>query len=200
MDAHGQDPQASTPAPGVRDPEWGWWLGATVLFLAVLTVMFVRPATHAAGPVMPVRPLAPHVAGGGDGHGAATHADAAPRRSDEERAAELMAGLAGYGVANDKVPPHVAEEIRYLIRTVAESGHTFVRDETVNSAVDEAEHLLRRWETATTEIYSAESFIRRFAGYKLVDLKLNRVRFADGTSRPIADWLRDQLRARPPGP
>jgi|GEM_PF-3846360 len=177
MDAHDHAPHAA--APAVRDPEWNWWLGATLLFLALLLLVFALPSLRSER-----RDFAP-----------VTAADRA--RSEQERAADLLASMAGLGTADDSVPPEVGEDIRYLIRRVAESGNTFVFNDKESSAAETAALMLERWKNAETEIYSAETLIRRVAGYKLVDRLTIRVKFPDGTDKCLADWLRDQLTERP---
>jgi Family of unknown function (DUF5329) len=206
MQAHDHAPSAhgghAAHAPA-RDPDFDWWLGATVLFLAVLTAVFVLPATHAAGPATPERPLAPepgHV--GNFGHRVAEveasrgGEHVSTRQSaDQQRLAELYGALAGGGEADDSVPPEVNAEIAWLIKHVAESGHTFTRDGEEHDALDTASSMLERWEKANEPIYSAESFIRKVAGFKLVDQKLNRVRFHGGAERPLNLWLQEEITA-----
>ena len=207
MQAHDHAPSAhgghAAHAPVAADPDFDFWLGGTVLFLVVLGLIFVLPATHAAGPATPVRPLAP--AEGEAGHeGSFEHrvAEVASARenvhsstepsADEKRAAELYSALAG-GVADDSLPPEVNAEISWLIKHVADSGHTFLRDGVEQDAITAANGMLKSWEKAAEPVYSAEAFIRRVAGFKLVDQKLNRVRFHGGAERPLNLWMQEEL-------
>jgi len=188
---------------GAGDPDFDWWLAATVIFLVVLAGVFVLPATHAAGPVTPERPLAPEPGEAGNFTErlsevqAARNAPIAPTQQelDRQRTASLYGALAGGGIADDSVPPEVNEEIAYLIRSVADSGLTFTRDGTQRSALDMATYMLDRWQKATEPIYSGESFIRRLFGHKIVDQKLNRVMLAGGGDKPLSIWLQDLLNA-----
>jgi len=214
MQAHGHDDsghgaQGGHAAGGhehapVADPDFDWWLGGTVLLIAVLTAMFVLPATHAAGPVTPVRPLAPEA--GDEGHFSERleHVQAlrgekpapSPGDADRQKLAELYSALAGGGVADDSVPPEVNAEIAFLIRTVADSGLDFTRDGVERSSIELATYMLDRWENATEPMYSGEAFIRRIFGHKVVDQKLNRVKLANGTDKPTATWLQEALDKR----
>ena len=185
------------------DPDFDWWLAATVIFLVVLAGVFVLPATHAAGPVTPERPLAPEPGEAVDLAERLSEVQAArnvpivPTQQDldRQRVAALYAALAGAGLADDSVPPEVNEEIAYLIRSVADSGLTFTRDGTQRSALELATFMLDRWEKASEPIYSGEAFIRRLFGHKIVDQKLNRVTLATGGDKPLALWLQDLLNA-----
>src|SRR5262249_49657772 len=115
MHAHDHSP-ATTHASAVdahghssADPDFGWWLTATVIFLAVLAGVFVLPATHAAGPVTPERPLAPEPGEGGNFAERLSEVQAqrnvpiAPTQEelDRQRAAALYTALAGGGTADD---------------------------------------------------------------------------------------------------
>jgi hypothetical protein len=199
--------QASARDASAGDRDFGSWLAATVVFLAVLTGVFVLPATHAAGPVTPERPLAPEP---GEAGGFAEHLSAVQARRNEpiaptqdeldrQRAMALYSALAGSEIADDSVPPEVNEEIAYLIRSTADSGLTFTRDGTQHNAIDMATFMLDRWDKASEPIYSGESFIRRVFGHTVPDQKLNRVFLASGGDKPIAFWLQDLLNAHRAG-
>ncbi|HEX5010333.1 MAG TPA: DUF5329 family protein [Planctomycetota bacterium] len=213
MDGHGHSP-ATTHASARdahghsgADPDFGSWLAATVVFLVVLAGVFVLPATHAAGPVTPERPLAPEP--GEAGHFAEHLSAVQAKRNepiaatqdelDRQRAAALYSALAGSEIADDSVPPQVNEEIAFLIKSTADSGLTFTRDGTQHDAIDMATFMLDRWEKAAEPIYSGETFIRRLFGHTVPDQKLNRVFLAGGGDKPVAFWLQDLLNAHRAG-
>jgi hypothetical protein len=211
MQAHDHAPSAhdahAAHAPAAADPDWDWWLGGTVLFLVVLGAVFLLPATHAAGPATPERPLAPEPGDAGfAAHVSAVEAQrsgpipSTPQDADRDRLAALYGALAGGGSeSDDSVDPSVNADIAWLIRTVADSGFSYTRDGEPHGAIDTAEFMLERWEKSAEPVYSGESFIRKVAGHTLADQKLNRVKFANGSDRPLSLWLQEQLTSHQAG-
>jgi len=197
--AHATHGGQAAPAAGARDPDFGAWLGATLLVLAVLAAVFVLPATHAAGPTTPVRPLAPEpgeheLAEGlaGMTHGAGAHG-APVEDDDRDRLSQIFGALSGMGVSDSSVPASTIDDIKWLIQTVAESGLRFTRDGNEVGAIEMALSMVRTWEKAEEPIYSPEAFIRRVAGHTVVDQKLNRVILKTGGDMPLNTWLTERL-------
>ncbi len=188
--AHGPD----APARGARDPDFGSWLGATLLLVLGLLLMFALPARHAAGPL-----LAAHGAGdehatdhAGAGHaqpGATTPPD---KRTEQQRIADVFGVMAGHGFSDDSVPPQVKAEVEHMIRVVAESDATFTLALEPRTPGETAAFLLEHWKRLQGEIYSSEAFLVRSLGRKLINDKAHRIRFKDGSDRPLRVWLQEQ--------
>jgi hypothetical protein len=188
---HGPDPHAPAPADhgaaAATDPDWNAWLLGLLLFLAALTLLFTLSARHSSGENLAPEAAAPATA-------------PAPRKpapsmkaTDDQRMADVLAALVGRGTADDSVPPQATADIEFVIRTVAESDNTFKLDGQPKTATDVSEWLLHRWQNAPEPVYSAEVLLQRTTGEHLVDLKLNRVVFPDGTEQALTEWLRNKL-------
>jgi hypothetical protein len=183
-DAHGHAaPGHAASAQGARDPSFGAWLGATLLLLAGLLFTFAWPARHSAGDP--------------PGHDAPAHEPAAApdARTEQQRIAEVFGIMAGHGFADDSVPPEVTLEVEHMIRHVAESDATFTIALHEKTAGETALWLTDRWQRMRGEVYSGEAFLIRALGRKLIDDKVHRIRFADGTDRPLRAWMQEKLDA-----
>lgn len=200
MQAHGHDHDAhAAPAHGAAaaDPDWGFWLGGMLLFCGALGLLFVFKAEHSAGENK--APVAVAQAGGarhGSGaaqDGRATAGKRPVRPNDEQRMAEVLSALSGHGITDDSVPPEATEDIKFIIKAVAESGLSFKLKTEPKTAADVSEWLLQRWRNAEDPIYSAESLMARTTGFSLVDQLTNRVVFKDGTEQALSTWLQIKL-------
>jgi len=203
-DAHGGGHGGHAAHGAAADPDFAPWLGATLLFLAALAATFLLPARHVAGPALAPRPAAgAHGGAHGAAHGdAPAHAgpqaapgDEARVRDERARIAEVFGAMAGYGLADDSVPPEVKLEIEHMIGLVASSDAAFTLELEPRTPGEAAQYLLERWRRLEGEIYSGEAFLARALGRKLIDDKVNRVRFPDGTDRPLRAWLQERLDA-----
>jgi hypothetical protein len=188
-DSHGHAPQAhdahghAAPACGPCDPSFGYWLGATLLLLAGLLFTFAWPARHSAG-AAPAH-AAPHAA-----------AAAAPdERTEQQRIAEVIGLMSGHGFADDSVPPEVSLDVEHMIRQVAESDASFTIALQDKTAGETALWLTGHWQRLHGQVYSGEAFLIRALGRKLIDDKVHRIRFKDGTDRPLRAWLQERLAA-----
>jgi len=84
------------------------------------------------------------------------------------------------------------ELIEGLIRAVAESDATFLRNGEEHDAKEAAEHLRNKWERAGDRVKTAEQFTEHLASRSSMTGRPYRIREA-GTTVPAGDWLRARL-------
>jgi hypothetical protein len=189
MQAHGHDHapahDSQGTAGGAADPDWGFWLGGTLLFMGGLGLLFVLSADHTAG-----KNLAPVMEASARGH----HGEGKPvRASEEQQMAEVLAALAGHGVGDDSVPAEATADIKFIIQAVAESKLRFKLDGEPKTAAEVSDWMLKRWQNSDTPMASAEVLMERTSGFTLVKQMSNRVVFADGSEQALTTWLQIQL-------
>lgn len=93
-----------------------------------------------------------------------------------------------------------AQKIDALIECVRSStGAVFVRNGTEHSPAEAAQHLRQKLAAAGAEIGTAGEFIERIASRSSITGEEYRLRFADGRSVPVAEFLQAELAKLPSG-
>lgn len=88
----------------------------------------------------------------------------------------------------------VSARIEELLRTIAESELTFIRNGAKHGGAAAAAHIRSKYESARAEIASPEDFIEKAATRSIQTGKPYLVELADGTREPLSEWLRARLR------
>jgi hypothetical protein len=96
----------------------------------------------------------------------------------------LAAGLA---LADDD------PEIEYLLETVAQSEHSFLRNGEAHDGPEAAGHLRKKYEYRSDDIDGAEAFIEQAASGSWLSGEPYRVQMADGSTELTRDWLSARL-------
>jgi hypothetical protein len=94
----------------------------------------------------------------------------------------------------------VDPEVDYLLNFIADSGCTFIRNDSPNDSAAAADHLRYKYQRGQRWVDSADQFIDRIASGSSISGKPYRVRCGE-VERNSAEWLRQALnqhRARVP--
>lgn len=97
----------------------------------------------------------------------------------------LLAG--GLAVADDD------PEIEYLLDTVAQSEHSFLRNGEAHAGPEAAEHLRKKYQYRSDDIDGAEAFIEQAASGSWLSGEPYRVKMSDGSTELTRDWLSARL-------
>ena len=84
-------------------------------------------------------------------------------------------------------------EIEYLLDTVAQSEHQFLRNGEAHAGPEAADHLRKKYEYRSDDIDGAEAFIEQAASGSWLSGQPYRVQMADGNSELTRDWLSARL-------
>ena len=98
--------------------------------------------------------------------------------------------------------PPVGDTVAWLIKQVANSGLTFVRNGREHSPSEAARLMQYKLNASKNEIHTPEDFIRIAGTKSSTTGKTYFVKMADGKLVPSAEWLGEALRkyrAAPPG-
>ncbi len=109
--------------------------------------------------------------------------------------ASVILGLAAQ--AEDDLPParlSADQEITLLISVVENSDATFIRNGSRHDASAGADHLRLKLRRGAKYAKTAEDFIANLATKSSWSGKRYTVEFPDGSTRPLGEWLSDQLR------
>jgi hypothetical protein len=111
----------------------------------------------------------------------------------------LLACSSVYAAAEEAPAPDPAAErakIEFLLKTVAESPVTFVRNGSEYDGKKAAEHLRAKWKGAGGEVQTARQFIELCATKSSLSGKAYEIILADRKTRvPCAAWLEALLTA-----
>lgn len=93
-----------------------------------------------------------------------------------------------------------SEKIEALIAAIAVSKQTFIRNGDVHSSADAAAHIRKKLEAKKDEIKSARQFIEACGTKSELSGQPYLVRYEDGKTQPLAEWLTKTLAAfeKPP--
>jgi hypothetical protein len=83
--------------------------------------------------------------------------------------------------------------VEYLLSYIRSSNLTFVRNGNTFSSDIAAEHIKHKYEYNKKDIHSAEDFIELAATKSSLTGEPYLVNIGDGTSKPVADWLAEEL-------
>lgn len=118
-------------------------------------------------------------------------------------ATPLLACVLALQASAAEEPANDAEKqkIEMLLKAIAESKLTFVRNGDKHPGKDAAEHMRSKWKAAADQVKTAEDFIRTCATQSSLSGKPYEVLAEDGkTATPLADWLREKLKSETPAP
>jgi hypothetical protein len=85
------------------------------------------------------------------------------------------------------------EKIERLLDVVRTSNIVFIRNGEEHTAPDAEQHLRGKWKLAVNEIATAHDFIAKLASRSSTTGEEYRVRLADGSELPSAEWLTARL-------
>jgi hypothetical protein len=96
------------------------------------------------------------------------------------------------GAANN--PTDERNDIERLLAAVEASGDVvFIRNGTEHTAEEAADHLRAKWKAAGDKVADVETFVDKIATKSSMSGEPYRVRKADGSEVPAADYLREKL-------
>ena len=117
----------------------------------------------------------------------------------------LLTSLAASGDGPGQQSENIESAIQFLLKHVADSGLTFIRNSDRHDAFDAAEHMNSKYEYFRDKIKTPEDFIERCASKSLLSGKLYLVVLENGEEVRTDDWLlraltnyRLSLAANPP--
>lgn len=84
-------------------------------------------------------------------------------------------------------------KIQHLIEYIQSSNLTFVRNGEEHNGVQAAQHVAAKYTHFRSDISTPEDFIERAASKSILSGQPYLVKLADGSSKPLADWLREEL-------
>ena len=84
-------------------------------------------------------------------------------------------------------------EIEYLLETVAQSEHQFMRNGEAHAGPEAADHLRKKYEYRSDEIDGAEAFIEQAASGSWLSGEPYRVQMSDGGTELTRVWLSARL-------
>ncbi len=84
-------------------------------------------------------------------------------------------------------------EIEFLLQTVAQSEHQFLRNGEAHAGPEAADHLRKKYEYRRDGIDGAEAFIEQAASGSWLSGEPYRVQLADGSTELTQNWLRARL-------
>jgi hypothetical protein len=112
----------------------------------------------------------------------------------------LMAVLAAAAAAADVRPAAEQAKIDDLLIGIQKSDAVFIRNGKEYDGEQAAAHLKTKLWWAGSRVQTARDFIKGVATHSEESGKPYEIRFADGHSRPLADWLLDRLAEREKSP
>ena len=89
--------------------------------------------------------------------------------------------------------PQTKAEIDELISFVQASGVRFIRNGTEYSGAEAADHLRDKLAAAGDRVKTTDDFITGIASKSYISGKPYLVKFPDGRTQPMGDWLRAHL-------
>ena len=92
---------------------------------------------------------------------------------------------------------NVEKSVETLLDRIAKSNAVFIRNGSDHTGPEASKHLKAKFEHFRKEILTAEDFIRLAATKSMISGKPYLVKFQDGKTMPLADWLAQQLKAEP---
>lgn len=87
------------------------------------------------------------------------------------------------------------QTINYLLNYIAHADATFTRNGSAHTPAEAVEHIRAKYEHFKKDIETPEDFIRLSATKSLLSGKPYTVTPKGGKEQPLADWLRDALKA-----
>lgn len=90
----------------------------------------------------------------------------------------------------------VESTVEFLIRSVEESGLTFLRNGEAHDGRAAAAHIRSKYERGRRSIRTPEEFIEHCASRSMLSGKDYLVVLPGGEQQPVRDWLAAKLRAR----
>ena len=90
-------------------------------------------------------------------------------------------------------PIDLSQTVEHLIDYVAKSGRTFIRNGQENDSTKAAEHIRSKFNYYKDSISTPEDFIEKAASKSLMSGQPYLVKFADGTTEPVSEWLSKEL-------
>lgn len=102
----------------------------------------------------------------------------------------LLASVPFAAVADDAL----RAEIDHLLAFVGSADVVFIRNKKEHTAKEAVEHMKKKADHFEDKIKSAEDFIAYSATKSLLSGKVYTVRLKDGTVKPCAEWLLDELK------
>ncbi len=94
-----------------------------------------------------------------------------------------------YLIAGETLANTMDDEIDYLLKEVARSGCTFIRNGKRHSARDASAHLKSKWRHNAHLIDSTEEFIEKIASKSSISGKPYRIRCRGQTEQTTGEWL-----------
>ena len=87
----------------------------------------------------------------------------------------------------------VESQINHLITYVRESNLIFIRNGSENSSAAAAQHIDEKYSHFKADISSVNDFIDKAASKSLLSGQPYLVKLPDGSTKPVADWLREEF-------
>ena len=107
----------------------------------------------------------------------------------------LIVFTALYPAASVAADDTQAAEIEYLIKSIASSGCTFVRNGKRHTPAAAEKHLRMKLKRGKRYVSDAESFIERLASRSSLSKKPYHIECEGEEPVPSADWLKERLSA-----
>ena len=116
--------------------------------------------------------------------------------NDEKKRRSCRSGCIGafFSVASSAVASVADAEIQYLLKTMGESGCTFVRNWSEHPAAEARSHMEMKYGYAKDKITRAEQFIKYITTKSSITGKEYVIRCGD-SDYPSAQWLTQKLEA-----
>ena len=89
----------------------------------------------------------------------------------------------------------VDQTVSYLLNYIGHADATFTRNGSTHTPAEAVEHIKAKYEHFKKDIKTPEDFIRLAATKSLLSGKPYTVTPAGGKEQPLADWLREALKA-----
>ena len=105
----------------------------------------------------------------------------------------LLTSLAASADGPGQPSENIESAIQYLLKHVADSGLTFIRNSERHAAFDAAEHMNSKYKYFREKIKTPEDFIRRCASKSLMSGKPYLVVLENGEEVRTDAWLRRAL-------
>ena len=107
----------------------------------------------------------------------------------------LLTSLAASGDGPGQPSENTESTIQFLLKHVADSGLTFIRNSERHDAFDAAEHMNSKYEYFRDKIKTPEEFIQRCASKSLMSGKSYLVVLENGEEVRTDEWLLRALKA-----
>ncbi len=101
----------------------------------------------------------------------------------------LLTSLTASGDSPDQQSENIESAIQFLLKHVADSGLTFIRNSERHDAPDAAEHMTSKYEHFRDKIKTPEDFIQRCASKSLLSGNPYLVVLENGEKVRTDDWL-----------